>query len=145
MKKNNSENGSLTVEATVFLTIFILFVLVVYDFLQIARAQVILQYAANQAAMEISEYSYVLTKAGITSKYQQTMSQSRAFQDDTANAVQNGLSVYNEIYEQFQYLSRTPAQDSRYKYSIMNYSIEYIHVLPLYILLFRFIYPCFSE
>ena len=47
--------------------------------------------------MEISEYSYVLTKAGITSKYQQTMSQSRAFQDDTANAVQNGLSVYNEI------------------------------------------------
>lgn len=58
--------GSITLEATIFLTMFILFYVVMMDLIQIVRAQAVLQSAVNGAAKEISVYSYVLTKGGIT-------------------------------------------------------------------------------
>lgn len=71
LKKREKPNccaGSVTLEAAVFLSMFILFSVVMMDLIQIARAQMILQYAINSAAKEISIYSYVLTKSGVTGK-----------------------------------------------------------------------------
>lgn len=82
-KKN--EKGSITLEASIFLVIFIVFYLIMMDFVQIARAQVILQYAANETAREISQYSYVLTKTGIVEKRVSTSSQAAAFTADAAS------------------------------------------------------------
>lgn len=71
-KHEKSERGSITLEAAVFLTLFILFYVAMMDLIQIAKAQVLLQYSINEAAKKISVYSYVLTKAGITGKHQET-------------------------------------------------------------------------
>ena len=71
-KHKKSERGSITLEAAVFLTLFILFYVAMMDLIQIAKAQVLLQYSINEAAKKISVYSYVLTKAGITGKHQET-------------------------------------------------------------------------
>lgn len=97
--KRKGETGGITLEASIFLVIFIVFYLAMMDLIQIARAQVILQYAANETAREISQYSYVLTKAGIVEKRVSTASQAAAFTGDVA-------SLLNDIEEVGNTLSR---------------------------------------
>ncbi|MCI8967189.1 MAG: pilus assembly protein [Lachnospiraceae bacterium] len=80
--RTEKEKGSITLEASVFLVLFIVFYLAMMDLIQIARAQVILQYAANETAREISQYSYVLTKLGIVDKRVATSTQAAAFRAD---------------------------------------------------------------
>lgn len=71
-KNKKTERGSITLEAAIFLTLFILFYIAMMDLIQIAKAQVLLQYSINEAAKEISVYSYVMTKAGFTEKRLET-------------------------------------------------------------------------
>lgn len=78
-KDKKCSAGSITLEATIFLTMFILFYVVMLDLIQIVRAQAVLQYAVNSAAKEISVYSYVLTKGGITDKRAETAETANAF------------------------------------------------------------------
>lgn len=81
------EKGSITLEASIFLVIFIVFYLAMMDLIQIARAQVILQYAADEAAREISQYSYVLTKTGIVDKRVSTSTQAAAFRSNISKLI----------------------------------------------------------
>lgn len=83
--ESKTEKGSITLEASIFLVIFIVFNLAMMDLIQIARAQVVMQYAANEAAREISQYSYVLTKLGIVDKRVATSTQAAAFTSDAAS------------------------------------------------------------
>ncbi len=94
-KKN--EKGSITLEASIFLVIFIVFYLAIMDFIQIARAQVILQYAAAEAAREISQYSYVLTKTGIVEKRVGTSTQAAEFMADAGSLLDDVKAVGNAI------------------------------------------------
>lgn len=94
-EKRKSEKGSITLEASIFLVIFIGFYLAMMDLVQIARAQVILQYAANEAAREISQYSYVLTKIGIVEKRVSTSSQAEAFTADASSLLDDIEAVGN--------------------------------------------------
>lgn len=87
IKQKKSERGSITLEAAVFLTLFILFYVAMMDLIQIAKAQVILQYSINEAAKEISAYSYVLTKAGITDKRMETVGKAAEFKGTVSDAV----------------------------------------------------------
>lgn len=95
--KRNREKGGITLEASIFLVIFIVFYLAMMDLIQIARAQVILQYAANETAREISQYSYVLTKAGIVEKRVSTASQAAAFTSDAASLLDDIEEVGNVL------------------------------------------------
>ncbi len=95
--RGKTEKGSITLEASIFLVIFIVFYLIMMDFIQIARAQVVLQYAANEAAREISQYSYVLTKTGIVEKRVATSSQAAAFTADAASLLDDIEEVANAI------------------------------------------------
>ena len=95
--KRNREQGGITLEASIFLVIFIVFYLAMMDLIQIARAQVILQYAANETAREISQYSYVLTKAGIVEKRVSTASQAAAFTSDAASLLDDIEEVGNVL------------------------------------------------
>lgn len=96
-EKRADGKGSITLEASIFLVIFILFYLFMMDMIQIARAQVILQYAANEAAREISQYSYVLTKTGIVKKRVSTSSQAAAFTADAAALLDDIEEVGNAL------------------------------------------------
>lgn len=63
--KVNKQRGSITVEATLFLPLFFLAFISIYNLVYFARAQLIVQYAADQAAKEVAQYSYILEKTGI--------------------------------------------------------------------------------
>lgn len=96
-EKRRGETGGITLEASIFLVIFSVFYLAMMDLIQIARAQVILQYAANETAREISQYSYVLTKAGIVEKRVSTASQAAAFTSDAASLLDDIEEVGNTL------------------------------------------------
>lgn len=93
IKQKKSERGSITLEAAIFLTLFILFYVAMMDLIQIAKAQVILQYSINEAAKEISAYSYVLTKAGITGKRLETAGKAAEF----TGMVKDAITAVQEV------------------------------------------------
>lgn len=97
IKKQNKENGSITIEAVIFLTLFILFYMALMDLVQIAKAQIVLQYSINEVAKEISSYSYVLTKTGIVEKRLSTASQANEFIGKTEDMVDAVLNVGNTL------------------------------------------------
>jgi len=57
--------GSLTVEASLALIVFIFAFLSILYLCKFARAQIVLQHAVNQIAKEISQYSYLANKLGL--------------------------------------------------------------------------------
>ena len=61
MKKR--QKGSITVEATLFLPLFFLAFVSIYSLISFTRAQLIVQYAADQAAKEVAQYSYILERS----------------------------------------------------------------------------------
>lgn len=63
MPKENK--GSLTVEASLALIVFIFAFLSILYLCKFVRAQVVLQHAVNQIAKEISQYSYLTNKLGL--------------------------------------------------------------------------------
>lgn len=87
IKKKKCCRGSITMEAAIFLTLFILFYMAMMDLIQIAKAQVLLQYSINEVAKEVSVYSYVLTKTGITGKRLNTSEQANEFVGKTTAVV----------------------------------------------------------
>lgn len=103
IKKKRNSKGSITLEAIIFLTLFILFYMIFMNLVQIAKAQVILQYTINEVAKEVSAYSYLLTKTGIVDKRVSTSEQANEFVgqteamidaiEDVGNALVNGGDV----------------------------------------------------
>lgn len=85
--KKRGSRGSITVEAIVFLTLFISFYMMLMSLIQIAKAQIILQYSINEVAKEVSVYSYLLTKTGIVDKRVSTAKQAQEFQSKTQDVV----------------------------------------------------------
>ena len=88
-KKQRTENnrGSLTVEALLFLIPFIMAFCTIINAARFVQAEVIIHHAITQTAKQISTYSYVLTKAGITQKMQDTNGKSERFQATVDEAI----------------------------------------------------------
>ena len=78
MKKR--QKGSITVEATLFLPLFFLAFVSIYSLISFTRAQLIVQYAADQAAKEVAQYSYILEKIGILDSLDGLNSRSEDFE-----------------------------------------------------------------
>lgn len=87
INKTQKISGSITLEASIFLVAFILFYMAFMDLVQIARAQVILQYSINEVAKEVSQCSYILTKTGIVEKRVATASAADQFKGQTTDLV----------------------------------------------------------
>lgn len=100
-KKKRSENnkGSLTVEALLFLIPFIIAFCTIINAARFVQAEVIIHHAITQTAKQISVYSYVLTKAEITQKMQETNGKSAEFQstvDETMNSIEGLADAVGE-------------------------------------------------
>lgn len=94
MKK---ENGSITLEAAIFLSLFLMAYLAFMDLVQVARAQMILQYTLNETAKEISQGSYILTKTGIVGRSIQTGQKSRDFKNKTQEVLDSVIGLGKAI------------------------------------------------
>ena len=77
--KKERQKGSITVEATLFIPIFLFAFMSIYSLVSFARAQLLIQYAADQAAREVAQYSYILEKTGILNAYQGTGQEAAGF------------------------------------------------------------------
>lgn len=87
MKKK--ERGSITVEAALFLPLFFFAFLSIYNLIYFARAQLLIQYAADQAVKEVAQYTYILDKVGILEKMDSTVTGAGAFQENLGNIKEN--------------------------------------------------------
>lgn len=88
-KKIQKEHGSATLEATLFLTMFILFYIALMDIAQLSTLQSVLQYACTESAKEISQGTYILSKAGIVSRISNTNKNRKEFEGDVGELVDN--------------------------------------------------------
>lgn len=100
-KKKRTENnkGSLTVEALLFLIPFIMAFCTIINAARFVQAEVIIHHAITQTAKQISVYSYVLTKAEITQKMQETNGKSAEFQstvDEAMNSIEGLADAVGE-------------------------------------------------
>lgn len=96
MRKNN-QRGSLSVEAAIFTTFFIIFFVSLMNLADLVRAQVLLQNAVTQTAKEISQYSYVLTKVGIVKKSNETSTKAKGFTSDVDSVVDDLTEISSAI------------------------------------------------
>ena len=94
MKK---DKGSITLEAAIFLSMFLLAYLAFMDLVQAARAQMILQYTLNETAKELSQNSYILTKTGIVEQSVKTGQKSKEFQGKTEEMLNSVIDFGNAI------------------------------------------------
>ncbi len=76
------ETGSMTVEAALFVTIFLMAFLTMISFGQMTMAQIVMQHAINDSAMQISQYSYILTKTGVNAAMEETAGQAKKIRSD---------------------------------------------------------------
>ena len=60
--KQERQKGSITVEATLFIPIFLFAFMSIYSLVSFARAQLLIQYAADQATKELAQNNYILEK-----------------------------------------------------------------------------------
>ncbi len=66
MRKSISNNGSITIEATLALSFFLFAFVILVSFANVARTESIIQHALNQSAKEVSQYLYVADKTHLT-------------------------------------------------------------------------------
>lgn len=92
--KKQKERGSLTVEATIFLMLFIVFFISLMNMVDMVRAQILIQNGIMQTAKELSQYSYVLTKAGVVESSNQNYEKVKEVRSDID-------SIGNDITEIF--------------------------------------------
>lgn len=93
--KKKKEKGSITLEATIFLTIFIMFYMFFIYLVQITKAQIVLQYTINEVAKEVSAYSYVLTKTGTIDKRVSTAESANEFKGRTTEVIDSFKGLGN--------------------------------------------------
>ena len=107
MKRN--ERGALTVEAVIFLFIFMFGMLALLNLVNMVRTQVMIQNALNQSAKEVSQYSYIFYRLG----YLNYLTDTNAAYDKSKGTVdgikQNVEGVLNgdDILENVQGLMKT--------------------------------------
>lgn len=94
MKK---DKGSITLEAAIFLSMFLMAFLAFMDLVQAAKAQMILQYTLNETAKELSQNSYILTKTGIVGQSIQTGQKSQAFIGKTEEMLNSVIDFGNTV------------------------------------------------
>lgn len=97
MKKD--EKGSITLEAAIFLSLFLMGYLAFMSLVQIGRAQMIMQYTLNETAKELSQSSYILTKTGIVGQSIQTGQKSREFQGKTEELLDSVMEFGASVTE----------------------------------------------
>lgn len=90
-RKIKRENGSVTVETSLFLVIFIAFYLTILGFGRLTYAEIVMQQALDATAMQISQYGYVLTKLGVVKAINETSKEAEGTKKDI-NTVKTGIT-----------------------------------------------------
>lgn len=91
MKKNQ---GVITVEATLTLTAFMFFFMMLYDLLTVCITQAKIAEALNNTAKEFSQYSYIIGVTGLDKSVGQFQENANTKKEDVNNTISNIASLY---------------------------------------------------
>lgn len=91
MKKNQ---GVITVEATLTLTAFMFFFMMLYDLLTVCITQAKIAEALNNTAKEFSQYSYIIGVTGLDKSVGQLQKNANTKKEDVNNTISNIASLY---------------------------------------------------
>lgn len=101
-EKDKKNRGSLTVEAILFLIPFMCAFFTLINAARFVQAEMLIHHAITQTAKQISTYSYVLTKAEITQKMQESNGKSEKFLNTVEGAttsIQGLVDAFNNRSE----------------------------------------------
>lgn len=112
--------GSLTVEASLVLPIFIMAILSITYFIKIIYIQESVQNAINETANEMSTYAYILEKANLLDTQQQIYKNSISQVNENNSNMQNIISNLETLYNTIEnansiYIGNQISQSSRYE------------------------------
>lgn len=99
-RKQDISRGSLTVEALLFLVPFIMAFCTLINAARFVQAEMLIHHAVAQTAKQISTYSYVLTKAGISERMQRTNGKSEQFLvtvEEAAGSVEGFVNAVSDM------------------------------------------------
>ena len=94
MKKNT---GAVSIEATISLTAFIFFFMMLYDLLTVCITQAKINEAINNTAKEISQYSYIIGKTGLDKSVGNAQQSAQEKKEQTNNTLQNIATMYSSM------------------------------------------------
>lgn len=97
MKGKGSNKGSLTVEATLIITIFIFGYLSIITISDFIRAQMIIQYSITQAAKEISSYCYIISKTGLMADSQRLGQEAGKEKKKIDDVIDSVVKLYDAV------------------------------------------------
>lgn len=89
--------GSLTVEVLLFMIPVMCAFFSLVNISRYVQTEMILHHAITQTAKQISVYSYVLTKTGISEKMQETNKKSAKFKTTTEETIQSVADFYSAV------------------------------------------------
>lgn len=110
------KKGSITIEATFVLCIFIIGFAAVTFITSFIRAQMIIQYSISEAAKEISSYCYIAGKTSVMSDSAQISNQAGTFKND----VNGAITDVNEVIDTVGKLYQSVQADGKDIQSYMN-------------------------
>ena len=97
IRKDKSDSGSVSIEASISLTAFLFAFLMIYSCITLARAQANIQVAMNSAAREISQYSYLYGMTGLDKKLTEMQKKAGPDRQTAVNFIQQVSDVYDGI------------------------------------------------
>lgn len=100
-----NQRGSITVEATISLTVFMFFIITILSLINICRVQAKVAVAINSAAKEVSQYSYFYGLSGLHAAHS-ALGNAASEAEETIN---NVVSNTNELYNSIQTIAETGA------------------------------------
>ena len=110
--KAKSEDGSVSIEATLSLTAFLFAFIMIYSIISLCRAQAKMQIALNNTAQEISQYSYLYGMTGLDESLKKFHDKADETKSDVNKLVGNVADVFDSIQQvgkDAQSLSDTPS------------------------------------
>lgn len=97
MTEDKKQRGSLTVEATIVLVIFIFGYASIVTVGSFIRAQMIIQQGITQAAKEFSAYCYLVSKTGIMEDSGRIHGEAGEFKKSTDNVIDTVVKLYDAV------------------------------------------------
>lgn len=94
MKRNK---GAVSIEATISLTAFIFFFMMLYDLLTVCITQAKISEAINNTAKEISQYSYIIGKTGLDKSLGNFQQSAQGNKEQTNETLKNIATMYSSM------------------------------------------------
>ncbi|MBP3335347.1 MAG: hypothetical protein J6L61_04305 [Ruminiclostridium sp.] len=103
LKKLKTENGAVTIEATISLTAFMFTIVTLLTIINVCMVQAKIAVAINTTAKELSQYSYLYSLTGFNKSEQEL---AEAAKNDT-KPIENVMSDINTVFNEIEKLGNT--------------------------------------